>query len=88
MQQSSAVSGKFFLYLKNIGFFQCSLEYDYIRDHGINGIRDIHKLCVNLDVPVLHVLGQVIVMVMLMLIVIVMVMDFSSTDNTTDPESK
>ena len=29
------------------------------RDHGIGGIRDIHKLCVNLDVPMLHVLGQV-----------------------------
>ena len=30
-----------------------------LRDHGINGVRDIHKLCVNLDVPVLHVIGQV-----------------------------
>ena len=29
------------------------------RDHGIGGIKDIHKLCVNLDVPMLHVLGQV-----------------------------
>ena len=53
-------------------------------------------ICVNLDVPVLHVLGQVIVMVMLMsivivilmLMVIVIVMDFSSADNTTDQIGK
>ena len=26
-------------------------------NHGIYGIKDIHKLCLNLDVPLLHVIG-------------------------------
>ena len=48
-----------FFHVNEIQSYFVLLKILCCRDHGINGIRDIHKLCVNLDVPVLHVLGQV-----------------------------
>ena len=32
--------------------------FSELQNHGINGIKEIHSLCLNLDVPVLHVIGN------------------------------
>ena len=32
--------------------------FSEVQNHGINGIKEIHSLCLNLDVPVLHVIGN------------------------------